>query len=80
MSQMFQAMLLGPLLSRKNGKKMGFMGISKYNRKDLAFIKELLETGKVVPVVEKNYPLNEVSTAMRYLAEGHAHGKVVIAI
>ena len=79
-SQIFQAMLLGPLMSRKNGKRMGFMGIAKYNQKDLVYIKELLESGKVTPVIEKCYPLNELSLAMRYLAEGHARGKVVVQI
>lgn len=79
-SQIFQAMLLGPLMSKKNGKKMGFMGITKYNQKELAYIKELLEMGKVAPVIEKNYPLNEVPSAMRYVAEGHARGKVVVQI
>lgn len=80
MSQIFQAMLLGPLMSRKNGKKMGFMGITKYNQKDLVFIKELLEAGKVVPVIEKSYTLDEVPSAIRYVAEGHARGKVVVQI
>ena len=80
MSQIFQAMLLGSLVSRKNGKKLGFMGISKPNRKDLICLAELLEAGKVVPVIEKCYRLNEVPTAIRYLAEGHARGKVVLQI
>ena len=80
MSQIFQAMLLGSLVSRKNGKKLGFMGISKPNRKDLICLAELLEAGKVVPVIEKCYCLNEVPTAIRYLAEGHARGKVVLQI
>jgi len=78
--QIFQAMLLGPLMSRKNGRKMGFMGITKYNQKDLVFIKELLESGKVVPVIEKCFPLDEVSSAIRYVAEGHARGKVIVQI
>jgi NADPH:quinone reductase-like Zn-dependent oxidoreductase len=76
--QLFQAMLLGPFMSRKNGEKMGFMGITKYNHKDLAHIKELLETGKVVPIIEKNYLLSEVPAAIHYLVEGHARGKLVI--
>jgi NADPH:quinone reductase-like Zn-dependent oxidoreductase len=80
MSQMFQAMLLESLMSKKNGKKMGFMGITKYNQKDLAYIKELLETGKVVPVIEKSYPLNEVPSAMRYIVEERARGKLVVQI
>jgi len=79
-SQIFQAILLGPLISSKNGKKMGFMGITKINGKDLMALGELLESGKIAPVVEKSYPLNEVSTAMRYLVEGHARGKVVVTV
>jgi D-arabinose 1-dehydrogenase-like Zn-dependent alcohol dehydrogenase len=67
-------------MSRKNGKKLGFMGIAKTNRKDLICLAEFLEAGKVVPVIEKCYRLNEVPTAIRYLAEGHARGKVVIQI
>jgi NADPH:quinone reductase-like Zn-dependent oxidoreductase len=80
LSQIFQAMLLGSWLSRKRGKKMGFMGIAKTDQKDLALMGELLETGKVVPVIERYYPLSEVAEAIRYLAEGHAKGKVVITV
>ncbi len=80
MPQILQAMLLGSLMSRKNGKKMGFMGIAKPNQKDLIYMAELLEAGKVAPVIEKCYPLNEVPAVMRYLAEGHATGKVVLIV
>jgi NADPH:quinone reductase-like Zn-dependent oxidoreductase len=80
MSQILQTMLLGSLMSRKKGKKMGFMGIAKPNQKDLIYMAELLEAGKVAPVIEKCYPLNEVPAVMRYLAEGHARGKVVLQI
>jgi NADPH:quinone reductase-like Zn-dependent oxidoreductase len=78
--QILQAMLLGPFMSRKNGKKMGFMGIAKPNQKDLVYLKELLEAGKIVPVIEKRYPLSEVPSAIRYLLEGHARGKVVVQV
>jgi len=78
--QILQALLLGPLMSRKNGKKMGFMGIAKTNWKDLVYLKELLEAGKIVPVIEKSYPLSEVPSAMRYVAEEHARGKVVVQV
>lgn len=78
--QIFQALLLGPWMSRKGGKKMGFMGIAKTNNNDLVFIGELLKAGKVVPVIENYYPLSEVAAAIRYLAEGHARGKVVISL
>ena len=56
------------------------MGIAKMNQKDLVFVKELLEAGKVVPVIERRYPLRETAEAIRYLAEGHAPGKVVITV
>ncbi len=74
-TQILQAMLLGPLISRRQAKKMMFMGIAKTNQKDLALMGELLETGKVSPVIERYYPLSEVAEAIRYLAEGHAKGK-----
>ena len=79
-TQVVQSMLLGPLVSRFGSKKMVFMGIAKINQKDLAFLAELLEASKVVPVVEKSYPLSEVPAAIRYLAEGHAQGKIVITM
>ena len=59
---------------------MGFMGIAKTNQKDLIYMSELLEAGKVVPVIEKCYSLSEVPAAIHYLAEGHAKGKIVIQI
>jgi NADPH:quinone reductase-like Zn-dependent oxidoreductase len=80
MAQIFQAMLLGPLISLIGSKKMGSMGIAKINQKDLVLVKELLEAGKVVPVIDRRYTLIEVPEAIRYFEEGHAKGKVVIAM
>ncbi len=79
MAQMFQAMLLGPWLSRNGSQKMGNL-LAKPNQKDLVFVKELLEAGKVVPVIDRRYTLREVPEAIRYLEEGHAKGKVVITV
>jgi NADPH:quinone reductase-like Zn-dependent oxidoreductase len=59
---------------------MGNMGVAKPNQKDLVIMKELLETGKVKPVIDRCYPLSEVPEALRYLEEGHAQGKVVITV
>ena len=78
--RLFEHMVLGPLRSRTGNKKVGLMGIAKMNQKDLVFVKELLEAGKIVPVIERRYPLREVPEAIRYLEEGHARGKVVITI
>jgi NADPH:quinone reductase-like Zn-dependent oxidoreductase len=78
-AQVFQAMLLGPWISMTGRQKMGNL-LAMPNTKDLAFMKELLEAGKVVPVIDRRYPLREVPEALRYLEEGHARGKVVITI
>jgi NADPH:quinone reductase-like Zn-dependent oxidoreductase len=78
-AQMFQAILLGPWLSMFGGRTMGNLMV-KPNQNDLNFMIQLLETGKVVPVIDKRYPLHEVADAIRYLEEGHAKGKVIITM
>ena len=50
------------------------------NQKDLNFLIKLVEAGKVVPVIDRCYPLSEVSEALRYLEDGNAQGKVVITV
>ena len=80
MAQMSQAMLQGPWISMTGTKKMGNMGVAKPNQKDLMILKELLEAGKVKPVIDRCYPFSEVADALRYLEEGHAQGKVVITV
>ena len=77
-AQIFQGFLLGPLISMTGSKKMGIL-MHKPN-KDLAFMKELFEAGKVVPVIDRRYPLSEVPEALWYFGEGHAQGKVVITV
>ena len=57
------------------------VGMWEPNKKeDLAFLAELLEAGKVVPVIDRRYPLHEVPEAFRYLEGGHHQGKVVITV
>jgi len=79
MAQIFQSMLLGPWMSMIGSKKMGNLA-AKSNKKDLVFMKELLEAGKVVPVIDRRYPLSEVAEALGYFGEGHARGKVIITM
>lgn len=78
-AQMLQGMSLGPLLSLVGSKKMRF-SMAKIDKNDLIFLKDLLEAGKVVPVIDRRYPLSEVAEAIRYLEKGHARGKVVITL
>jgi NADPH:quinone reductase-like Zn-dependent oxidoreductase len=78
-TQILQGMLLGPLLSLIGSRKMRFF-IAKLNKTDLALLKDLLAAGKIVPVIDRRYPLSEVAEAFRYLEEGHARGKVVITL
>jgi NADPH:quinone reductase-like Zn-dependent oxidoreductase len=78
-SQIFQSMLLGPRKSKPGGKKMG--GVSaKQSQADLLILKELIEAGKITPVIDRRYPLSETVEALRYLGEGHARGKVIITV
>ncbi len=67
-----QGILLGPLLPRTT------FFIANINTKDLDLLAELLETGKVVPVIDRRYPLSDVADAFRYLETHHARGKIVI--
>jgi D-arabinose 1-dehydrogenase-like Zn-dependent alcohol dehydrogenase len=74
-AQFFHAMLL----SMTGNKKMVTF-IKKTNKQDLVFMKDLLEAGKVVPAIDRCYPLSEVPEAIRYLEKGHAKGKVVVTV
>jgi len=80
MTRVFLNMLLGSLISMTGSKKMGLVMWKPNKKEDLDFLKELLEAGKVVPVIDRRYPLSEVAEALRYLEEGHAQGKIVITL
>jgi NADPH:quinone reductase-like Zn-dependent oxidoreductase len=80
MRQFFEAMLLGSWMSRNGDKKMGSMGIAKVIQEDLVTLGELLEAGKITPVIDRGYPLSEIFEAFRYVEEKHAQGKVVIRV
>ncbi len=79
MAQIFEALLLGPLFSKAGGQKM--VGFTAHpDRSDLMYIKELLEAGKIAPVIDRRYPFIEIPEAFRYFGEGHTRGKIVITI
>jgi NADPH:quinone reductase-like Zn-dependent oxidoreductase len=79
MAQTFEAMLRGPIISMTGSQKMGNM-LVKPNKNDLVFMKDLIEAGKVVPRIDRRYPLSDFAGAFRYLEEGHAQGKIVIIV
>jgi len=75
LSRTLKALLLSPLVGQR---LVGFT--MKPNGDDLQFLRGLIEAGTVTPVIDRTYPLAEVPDAIRYLEEGHARGKVVIAV
>jgi NADPH:quinone reductase-like Zn-dependent oxidoreductase len=68
-----------PVLSRFVKQELATVMCSE-NAADLLVLAELIESGKVTPVIDKTYPLSQAPDAIRYMQEGHAHGKVVITI
>jgi len=77
---LFEHMILGPRKSKAGGQQVGLMPTMKPNKQDLVFVKGLLEAGKVIPVIDRRYPLSETAEAIRYLETGHARGKVSITV
>ena len=76
---LIRSMVMGSVASRTGHKKF-VRFTAKLYRKDQMLLKELIEEGKVVPVIDKCYPLSETAEAMRYFGEEHARGKVVITV
>jgi NADPH:quinone reductase-like Zn-dependent oxidoreductase len=76
---MFQILLLGPWIRRTTGKKIRILAV-RPNTEDVDFVKELIEAGRVMPIIDKTYPLGEVPEAINYVGDGRAQGKVVITM
>jgi NADPH:quinone reductase-like Zn-dependent oxidoreductase len=77
--QIFQAMLLGGILTGKNGQKLGIFP-AKNSRDDLLVIKDLVETGKIKPMIDRQFTLEQTPEAMRIIGTGHARAKLVINV
>jgi NADPH:quinone reductase-like Zn-dependent oxidoreductase len=71
----FKAMFLSKFVSQQMG-----MMLAELNQKDLTFLADLMQSGKVTPVIDKRYKLSELPQAIEYLEQGHARGKVVITV
>ncbi len=72
-------MVRGPLTARISGKRV-ITGTTKYHAKDLIFLKELIEAGKITPVIDKTFPLEQVPEAHRFVERGGKKGNVVITV
>jgi NADPH:quinone reductase-like Zn-dependent oxidoreductase len=75
-----QVVILGAVISKMGSRKLGINAYDPNNKADLAFLAELFESGDIVPVIDRRYPLSEVPDALRYLEAGHALGKLVITM
>ena len=73
--RIIRALVLSPFVSQTVR-----MFEEKEKKEDLIVLKDLIEAGKVTPVIDRTYPLSEVPSAIGYLEEGHARGKVVITV
>jgi len=76
---MIKVTLLGPWMSKSGTKKIGML-MPVQNENDFSVMNELLESGKVIPVIDREYSLNEIPEAIRYLEKGRARGKVIITM
>ena len=77
---LLQVVFLGALISRTGSKRIGLNTWEPNKREDLALLAELFKAGKVVPAIDRRYPLSEVPEALRYLEEEPHLGKVVITM
>ena len=70
-----KAMLISPFISQKMAMMM-----AEGKPEDLKFLADLMQSGKVTPVIDRTYPLSEIREAVRYVETGRARGKVIIAV
>jgi NADPH:quinone reductase-like Zn-dependent oxidoreductase len=70
-----RALLLSPFVSQKLGTF-----VASENAVDLIALRELIDSGQLVPAIDRSYPLSEVAAAIRYMLDGHARGKLVVTV
>jgi NADPH:quinone reductase-like Zn-dependent oxidoreductase len=79
-ARLIEHSLLGSGKSKTDGQRVGLQGLAKTPKSDLLEIRELLETGKIVPVIDRTYPLSQTADAIRYLETQRARGKVIVTV
>ncbi|MDH3374157.1 MAG: zinc-binding dehydrogenase, partial [Gammaproteobacteria bacterium] len=70
-----KAFVLSPFVDQELG-----MMLAQFSQEDLTILGDLMQSGKVTPVIDRRYPLSEVPAAIRYSEEGHARGKIIINV
>jgi NADPH:quinone reductase-like Zn-dependent oxidoreductase len=79
-SRTFQALVLGPVVTRAGSRQLGVLMWRPNDHDDVASLKELIAAGAVTPIIDRTFPLDEVSQALDHVAQGRAQGKVVITM
>ena len=78
--RIFEALLLGPLMRLVGNRKMGMLWWKPFKREDVAILHELIESGRIKPIIDRAFPLHEVPQALRYLEQKRASGMVVVTV
>lgn len=77
--RLYQALVLGPIISMFGSKKMSLLIVNPKQNDNVRLL-ELVESGSIVPIIDRRYPLSGVPDALRHVGEGHALGKVVVTM
>lgn len=77
--RLYQALVLGPIISMFGNKKMSLLIVNPKQNDNVRLL-ELVESGSIVPIIDRRYPLSGVPDALRHVGEGHALGKVVVTM
>jgi len=67
-------------LAARTGSRKAPIFVASPNKQDLLVLRDLIESGRVMPFIERRYPLGELAEAIDYVAQGHAHGKIVVTV
>ena len=68
------------MISLLGSRKMGLISGKPNKKEDLTYILEIIESGKLVPIIDRSYPINEITKALQYFEEGNPFGKIMITI